>query len=62
VGELRAACDITGCPNMVGRGTQLLVDGDKTTVGQLHAGRLEAQIGRHWGAASGDEQFLAADL
>ena len=62
VGELRAAGDVTGGPDVVGGGAQVVVHRDEPAVGQLHAGDVEAEVGGDRRAAGGHQQLLAADL
>jgi hypothetical protein len=46
MGGLRATRVITGLPKHGSGGTKVLVDGDESIVGQLHARRVETWIGR----------------
>ena len=62
VGELGRSGHVTGGVDVLGGGTQVVVDAHEAALGQLHAGGLQTETGGDGGAPQGDEQVGSAHL
>jgi hypothetical protein len=62
MGELRAAGDITGRPDMISRGAKVVIHPDEPAVGEINTGRRQPELSGHRSAPSRDEQLLAPHL